>query len=505
MPTPPTTIADYCALVVKSKLLNAVDVQAFLKSWRAENPNSETEIDGFRKAITIKKLLTNYQATLIARGHTEGFSLGPYTILDRIGKGQSAGVYKAKHHSGQVIALKILPGSKVKDEKAYSRFQREARLMMQFNHPNVVRAYQEGRAGSVAFIVMDFIDGETLAEVLDSRLTLRPSEAVRLITQAFAGLQHLHEKNIVHRDLKPANMMLTGYTEDSTEAATLKILDVGISRERIDEEFPKARDIQLTTEGTILGTPDYLAPEQARDPRNADIRSDIYSLGCVLYHMICGRPPFEELNVMAQMVKHATAQPLPLSKFAKDVPLGLQEVLNKILAKKPEDRYPTPETAAKALAPFLPVDDQGSMASDMLPTFKAWLETEANMEMPAELKKPLASGTGTDVLLPNLAEVEAKASRRVRGGTTAPIPSLQDPNPAMVDVNVELVPWPPPAPAAVPVAQEPRSLLDPDRRDFLMLGFGAGGVIFAGALGLGLARLLRTPKEPPKDDTAPTS
>jgi eukaryotic-like serine/threonine-protein kinase len=485
MANPATTVTEYSSLIVKSQLLSENEIAAFISRWRAESGGSEADHDGLRKSLVAKKALTNYQAALLQRGHTEGFFISDYTILDRIGKGQSAGVYKARHKSGQIVALKILPASKTKEANTLNRFQREGRLLTQLNHPNVVHAFQVGREGNVAFIVMEYLDGETLSELFDRRIQLSVPEAVRLISQALAGLQHLHEKKMIHRDLKPANMMLTTKDDDTTLKATLKILDIGIGREKPDEDDPATRDIHLTSEGTILGTPDYLAPEQARDARNADIRSDVYSLGCVFFHMLAGRAPFEEMNVMAQMVKHATEKPAPLAKIAKNVPPGLQTVFDKMTAKKPDERFQTPADAAEALRPFLPSDGAEPMLSDLLPTYKEWLETESSVEMPAELKK--MSGSSTSPILPPLAEVAAKTARTAKASV-----SMKPVEAATTDINVELVPWPPATPEV-----ETRSLFDPDRRDFMMLSFGAGGVILAGSIGYGLARLLRTTPDAP--------
>src|SRR5262249_54649625 len=154
-----------------------------------------------------------------------------------------------------------------------------------------------GEAKGLHYLVMEHLEGETLEDVLQRRKRLAPNEAVRLIHQALVGLEHIHEQGMVHRDLKPANLMLVpapGRGEpDNTLRATVKILDIGLGRELFDENAPQAQqNTELTGEGVLLGTPDYLAPEQARDPRTIDIRADIYSLGCVLYHALAGQSPF---------------------------------------------------------------------------------------------------------------------------------------------------------------------------------------------------------------------
>ena len=152
---------------------------------------------------------------------------------------------------------------------------------------------------------------------------------------------------MVHRDLKPANLMLVPASDDTTFKSTVKILDIGLGREFFDDSAPMSEEDHLTVEGTVLGTPDYLAPEQAKDARSADIRSDIYSLGCVLFHLLAGRPPFVERNIMAAMVRHATEPLPPIAQFQPAVPAAMAAVLEKMLAKKPADRYATPADARR--------------------------------------------------------------------------------------------------------------------------------------------------------------
>ena len=406
----------------------------------------------------------------------------------------------------------------------------------------MVRAYQVGEANGVHFICMEFLEGETLDDVITRRKRLPWAEAVRLVDQALGGLQHLHEKRMVHRDVKPANMMLTpaATKPDTTWDATIKILDIGLGRELFSEDTPEAQiETQLTVEGAVLGTPDYLAPEQAKDARSADIRADIYSIGCVLYHCLAGTPPFPSTNIMSQMVMHATEQPPPLASVAPDAPPGLQGVFDRLMAKSPDDRYQTPAAAAAAIAPLLRPGGSAPAAAAMVPAFKDWLETESHLEMPANLPaapavpakpvpaKPVAPGTAPQpAVKPGTAPVSAmKGELPLRGGSRAareaagPRECHSKPgctaraaigsgavSPVPVDeVDVELVLEPglvlaPPA-AQPEQPKEERSLLEPDRRDWIMLAAGASGVLLAVGLGYGLARLLRKkPEEPPAEE-----
>lgn len=506
MPAHPTTVPEYCDVLAKSKLLPEGDVTALLQKWRADG-HADADVESFRKGLIARRLLTEYQAALVARGRADGFSLGGYVILDRLGRGAMAGVYKAAHTSGQIVALKVLPPSKAKDANSLSRFQREGRLLCQLDHPNVVRAFQVGQAGSVHFIVMEHLDGETLDEVLARRKRLPLVEAVRVAFQALAGLQHLHERRMVHRDLKPANLMVTpppgahSQRTDTTLESTVKILDIGIGRELFADDSTDTTDKMLTTEGTILGTPDYLAPEQARDARSADVRADVYSMGCVLFHLITGRTPFPEKNVLALTVKHATEKLPTLADLVPDVPPMLQTVLDKMTAKKPEERYPTPGDAAEALRPFLPDDATAPSVATVLPGYKLWLETDTGSNLPVP-SPPAKKSSPAVIVTPSSTKAATKSPAAgpapkpvattkpaaVRpSGSVPPIKPATKSTPVLRDedtIDVELVP-----PEEL---GDERSLVNWSRRDHLLLAMGAGAMLAAVALGFGLSQLLRS-------------
>lgn len=534
MATLTASVAEYCSLLAKSKLLPAEEVDALARRWTDDVRGGDDQVEGFTKFLIKERVLTPYQAVMIQRGHPEGFFLNGYKILDRIGKGQMGGVYKAVHTLGQTVALKILASSKARDPHTLGRFQREARLLIQLDHPNVVRAFQVGDAGGVHYIVMEHLEGETLDEVLSRRKKLPVGETVRLVRQALAGLQHLHDRRMVHRDVKPSNMMLTPAADkpDTTWDATLKILDIGLGRELFDDATPEGRiDTQLTAEGAVLGTPDYLAPEQARDARTSDIRADLYSIGCVLYHCLTGRPPFPDTNIMAQMLKHATEKPAPLYDFVPEVPAGLQAVLDTFLAKNPDHRYQTPAEAAAALAPFLaPGAGAVPAGASLVPAYRQWLATESQTDLPKPAAPAPKPGTAPAAPLPasparDGSTKEYRKAEPARGGS-APVPALATvkpggtatrpavaaapkpaapPRPAPLpldnEVDVELVtipappavaafPLPEPEPELVPVAESP-GLLPRNRRDLVMLGAGGFGTLVAVVLGYLLAQAAR--------------
>jgi eukaryotic-like serine/threonine-protein kinase len=517
------TVENVCGLLIRSKLLTPDDVKAMYARWQAEARDAVANLAQFTRWLVARGYVTEYQAALVAKGHADSFFLGQYKILDRLGKGRTAGVYRAQHQLGQVVAIKVLPPSRAQNPQILARFQREIRLALKLKHPNAVRAFQVGQANGLHYLVMEYLEGETLDVVLQRRKRLPAQEAVRLVYQALQGLEHIHEQGLVHRDLEPANLMLVpGHAPgepDNTLRATLKILDIGLGRALFEETAESAAsDLHLTGEGMLLGTPDYLAPEQARDPRAADVRSDIYSLGCVLYHCLTGQPPFPDTNILSQMVRHATEPPRPLRELVPDVPDGLQPILNRMLAKDPAQRYPTPERAAQALQGFQMAGAEPARMAEEGPQmrkFLTWLETDNNGKdapaessqptpvpgpLPAAARAPRPGATpppkpGTP---PGPAPAEerkhhhhAKKHRRHKqpaapgasgpGVAAPPAPAARVP-----EIDVELVPAAPPQLAPAP---QKKGLLS--NRDWLMLGVGAGAVILAVVLGLVLANMLR--------------
>lgn len=383
------TVENLCGLLIRSKLLSPEQVKAAYQRFLGEAKDQAANSQFFARWLVARQYLTEYQASLLLRGKVDDFFLNQYQILDRLGRGRMAGVYKATHSLGQMVAIKVLPPSRAKNAQMLARFQREARLAMKLKHPNVVRSFQVGEAGGLHYLVMEYLEGETLEEALQRRKKMPPGEAVRIIHQALMGLQHIHEMGMVHRDLKPANLMLVpGFVKgetDNTLRSTVKVLDIGLGREFFDESQPteEERPADLTGEGVILGTPDYLAPEQARDPRTIDVRADIYSLGCVLYHLISGQPPFPDKNLLNQMVRHATETAKPLKDFNPAVPDGLQQILNWMIAKQPTQRYPTPERAAQALQVFLLADSEPARREEQ-PTMKKYLTWLEASQPPSE-------------------------------------------------------------------------------------------------------------------------
>jgi serine/threonine protein kinase len=291
--------------------------------------------------------LTAYQVEQLFQGRGPQLVLGPYLLLERLGEGGMGTVYKARHRSMErVVALKIIRPERLAQGDALQRFQREIRALAQLAHANIVTAYHADCAGDTSFLVMEYVEGTDLYRLVEASGPLAVPLACDFIRQAALGLQHACERGLVHRDVKPSNLLL------AQDRAVIKLLDLGLARHEtagVSATVPG----ELTREGVMLGTPDYMAPEQAVDPRQADIRADIYSLGCTLYYLLVARPPFPEGTLTQKLLWHQHADPPPVEDLRPGLPAGLAAVIRKMMAKRAEDRYQTPAEAAAALAPFL--------------------------------------------------------------------------------------------------------------------------------------------------------
>jgi serine/threonine protein kinase len=285
-----------------------------------------------------------------------------YRVLGLVDQGGMGAVYRAEHRRMErLVALKVIHPSLMRHPSAVQRFQQEVRAAARLHHPNIVTAYDADQAGGLHFLVMEYVEGISLAALVHQRGPLPVAEACTYIRQAALGLQHAHEHGLVHRDIKPSNLMVVGgESPGPTHHAPLtshqvKILDFGLARLPHTADGSRvggASNGPLTGAGAVLGTADYIAPEQADDPRAADIRADIYALGCTLFHLLAGRPPFPEGTVAQKLDRHADT-PLPrLETVRPEVPPGLEAVVARMTAKDPADRYATPAAVAEALAPF---------------------------------------------------------------------------------------------------------------------------------------------------------
>lgn len=308
------------------------------------------------RGTTVKELcrallrlgFTKFQLTMALHGRADELTLGRYRLLERLGAGGMGEVYKAEQlRMDRIVALKVLRPELLQHPTLRHRFRREVRVASKLNHPHIVHVFDAECDGDVHYLVMDYVEGIDLARLIDEGGRLTVARACDYIRQAALGLQHAHEKGLVHRDVKPANLLVDGHR-------TVKLLDMGLARPIGDDSGLTMMTMggPLTRAGTVLGTPDYMAPEQARDSSTVDGRADIYGLGATLVYLLTGEPPYPGGSPVDKLLKHQL-EPLPkLRDLRPDAPPGLDAVLARLLAKKPEERYATAAEAAAALAPF---------------------------------------------------------------------------------------------------------------------------------------------------------
>jgi serine/threonine-protein kinase len=299
-----------------------------------------------------------------AKHELPGGLIGRYEVVQRIGVGGMAAVYKAIHVDlGREVALKVMPVEIATRPGAVERFRKEAQLAARLRHENIVTLYEVGESAGLNFLAMEYVEGTDLQNYIYQKGKLDPEEARRITIQATKALALAHKEGIIHRDIKPSNFLMT--TRDGRQI--IKLTDFGLAR------IAEHDDYQLTRAGTTIGTVDYIAPEQARNSRAADVRSDIYSLGCTLYHMLSGHPPFHQGDMMERLLKHADTEPEDIRLLNPKVPAGLVIVLQKMMAKNPDYRYQTPQELLKDLehlpsaAPVSTREILTALASDAKP------------------------------------------------------------------------------------------------------------------------------------------
>jgi hypothetical protein len=287
---------------------------------------------------------------------TPPFTLGQYQVVGKIGQGGMGAVYRAIHpRLKKEFAIKVLRGETTADSRAVARFGREMEAIGRLDHHNIVRATDAGEARGLHFLVMELVAGIDLSRLVRLCGPLPVADACELVRQAATGLQCAHEHGLVHRDVKPSNLVLSTKGE-------VKVLDLGLAL--LSRGGPAAGE--LTTTGQMMGTPDYTAPEQWEASHDVDIRADIYSLGCTLYTLLVGRPPFsgpKYASTMRKMAAHSRESAAPLTDHRTDVPAPLERVLEKMLAKAPADRPATPAEVARDLEPFAVGADPAALAA----------------------------------------------------------------------------------------------------------------------------------------------
>lgn len=284
-------------------------------------------------------------------------NLRDYRIIAKLGEGGMGAVYKAVHQRlKKTVALKVLPSHRMGDQQTVERFEREMSVLGQLNHPNIVQALDAGEHEGQHYLVMEYVEGSELAEIIKRCSPLSIADACGLISQAAVGLQYAHENGFVHRDIKPSNLMLTAAGSHAGELqAVVKILDLGLARALEQSTNQAVAGPDLTVDGQVMGTIDYMAPEQGGDSHHVDIRADIYSLGATLYKLLTGDSPFAEhahKPALQRLMAIAQKEPPSIRSKRPDVPEKLAAIIHRMLAKTPENRFSTPQEVVEALEPY---------------------------------------------------------------------------------------------------------------------------------------------------------
>jgi serine/threonine protein kinase len=329
----------FARTAVRSGLLTRADVDAV-------PPGARASARSLADHLVAADKLTHFQAETLLRGRWQGFVLGPYVILAPVGRGGMGVVYLARRREGDgpLLALKILSPRRARaEERTLARFRREMRLGRHLAHPNVTRTFDAGEVDGTYFIAMEYVPGLSLRQLVEGGGPLSVPDAARVFADVAAGLAHAHERGLVHRDLKPANVMVTPEGRG-------KILDLGLAI-IVGEELPADPAI-LGTKGYVVGTMDYIAPEQTDDPTAVGPAADLYALGCSLYYALAGVPPFPGGTSKQKIRWQRAEEPPPLAQFNPDVPAELLTLVRTLMAKQPAARPASAEAVGAELAPW---------------------------------------------------------------------------------------------------------------------------------------------------------
>jgi serine/threonine-protein kinase len=329
-------------LLIASRLVTENRVRECLNAVGKEG---KTTVNQFMAELLRRGLVTGWQLDQLRTGRTTFFlDHDRYLLLSQIGRGGMGTVYKARHaRMNREVALKVIDPRRISDEGLIKRFRREVEVCSKLQHEHIVQAFDCGIHEGATFLVLEFVEGSDLATVVKRDGPMRPDEAAAICLQAAAGLAYAHSQGVVHRDVKPQNILLS-------TSGVVKILDMGLAR--VLEATGDDPHTSLTQEGAVMGTVDYMPPEQAADTRSADARSDIYSLGATLYYLLAGKPPFAGGTIIEKMKRLALETPPPLGEIRTDCPGELVETVQRMLAKRPEDRFQTAGEVVQALKPL---------------------------------------------------------------------------------------------------------------------------------------------------------
>ncbi|UUO08512.1 serine/threonine protein kinase [Blastopirellula sp. J2-11] len=345
------TSERFIELAGRSQLIHPTQFENAVAELRAENGGQLPEdVEKVADYFVTKNYITTWHREKILQGKYKGFFLSKYKLLGHLGTGGMSSVYLGEHTVMQrKVAIKVLPRNRVKDSSYLGRFHLEAQAAAQLDHPNIVRAFDVDNEGDTHYIVMEYVPGCDLQILVRENGPLEIETAAEYIAQAAEALEHAHQRGLIHRDIKPANLLLD-------TSGVVKVLDMGLARFTRDD----ATSLTLANQESVLGTADYLSPEQAVNSHKVDGRADLYSLGCSLYFLLAGHPPFPEGSLAQRIAKHQTIAPEKIRKVRPNCPASLAKICEKLMMKKPEQRYQSAKEVGEVLRNWLQQRSNGA-------------------------------------------------------------------------------------------------------------------------------------------------
>ncbi len=333
--------------IIKAELMTVDAADEWISRWRTQSAPT-SGVDDLVAWLVAQDVLSEFHGDALLAEQSGPYLVGPYRVHEKIAAGRLGTLFRAEHvEFHQAVSLKVFPNELSQSPEKLARLGREARVAVEVDHPNVVRTYHIGAEASVTYMAIEDLRGETLATRLDREKKLTFPTACAIIRQAALGLDYLHSQGIIHRDVQPGNLWIT-------PSGVVKIMEFGAARDALEFLDTLVTGEQPTMMDVIVGTFDYMSPDQAQNAHAADARSDIYSLGCSLFHCLTGQVPFPDKNPIRQMMRHNNEPPKSVTDLEPGVPATLAETVAAMLAKKPEDRYNQAKDVAWAIEQFVP-------------------------------------------------------------------------------------------------------------------------------------------------------
>lgn len=386
---------SFLKLLERSGIVGDEELKQQLEALKQKADGRSVKTSELAEHLVESGLITNWHTEKILAGKYKGFFLGKYKLLRHLGSGGMSSVYLAQHRiSEQLRAIKVLPRKKVSDKSYLDRFYLEARAAASLNHPNVVRIYDICNENDTHYMVMEYVQGEDLYELVTANGVPGIEDVINYVAQAAEGLAHAHQRDLIHRDIKPANLL-------KTEQDDVKILDLGLALVSQEE----GESLTVLHNEKVMGTADYLSPEQAVNSHDVDNRADIYSLGCTLYYLLAGHPPFPKGSLAQRIAMHQSKEPADVRENRPDCPDSLALVCQKMMKKDPDERY---QSCAEIKTALLGLLEDGSLQVPSSYVAKSKTEDKSSAK---DSQTAAVSATGEDTAEPGPFDFAGSSSK----------------------------------------------------------------------------------------------